>query len=183
MPIHRLNHAVLYVSDVPKSVAFYTHVLGFRHLVANSLRTNAAFLQAPGSTNDHDLAVFGIGAGTLHADQGPMRAGLYHLGWELDTLAELEAMMHRLAEAGSLLGATDHGTTKSLYARDPDGIELEVAWIVPADLIDDTVLVARLTNRALDLRREIQIYGADTVGGVGVSRPRDPAVGGGGVRQ
>ena len=30
MPIQRLNHAVLYVRDVGKSVAFYCDLLGFR---------------------------------------------------------------------------------------------------------------------------------------------------------
>ena len=29
MSIHRLNHAVLYVRDVERSVAFYSDVLGF----------------------------------------------------------------------------------------------------------------------------------------------------------
>ena len=36
-----------------------------------------------------------------------------------------------LAERGALVGATDHGVSKSLYAKDPDGIEFEVMWQVP----------------------------------------------------
>ena len=62
MPITRLNHAVLYVRDVERSVAFYTDVLGFRVLnIAEGFR-GAAFLQAPGSTNDHDLGLFENGS-------------------------------------------------------------------------------------------------------------------------
>ena len=38
-----------------------------------------------------------------------------------------------LGERGSLVGATDHGVSKSLYAKDPDGIEFEVMWQVPPD--------------------------------------------------
>ncbi len=38
-----------------------------------------------------------------------------------------------LGERGSLVGATDHGVSKSLYAKDPDGIEFEVMWQVPED--------------------------------------------------
>ncbi len=60
MGVHRLNHAVLYVRDVERTTAFYGDVLGFR--VVSSL-PGAAFLQAPDSTNDHDLGVFQIGAG------------------------------------------------------------------------------------------------------------------------
>ena len=38
-----------------------------------------------------------------------------------------------LAERGALVGATDHGVSKSLYAKDPDGIEFEVMWRVPPE--------------------------------------------------
>jgi hypothetical protein len=74
------------------------------------------------------------------------------------------------AGAGALTGASDHGTTKSLYGRDPDGLEFEIAWIVPRDLLDDAALAGRTSIRPLDLAREIARYGADTRGGVGVSR-------------
>ena len=42
-----------------------------------------------------------------------------------------------LTARGALVGASDHGTTKALYAKDPDGLEFEVSWLVPADLIGD----------------------------------------------
>ena len=78
-----------------------------------------------------------------------------------------------LAERGALVGATDHVTTKALYAHDPDGIEFEVCWLLPADRIDDDVREAMkdMRPRPLDLAAEIARYGADTRGGVGVSIP------------
>jgi catechol-2,3-dioxygenase len=30
------------------------------------------------------------------------------------------------------VGESDHGVNKSLYARDPDGLEFEVMYLVPA---------------------------------------------------
>lgn len=170
MPITRLNHAVLYVRNVERSVAFYTDVLGFRVLnIAEGLR-GAAFLQAPGSTNDHDLGLFEIGSDAASSPAGRGGSvGLYHLAWEVDTLAELDRLATRLSEAGALVGASDHGTTKSLYGQDPDGLEFEVAWVVPADHIDDSALEARKRIGRLDLQRELARYGAETRGGVGVS--------------
>ena len=53
--------------------------------------------------------------------------------------------------------------------KDPDGIELEIAWIVPADRLDDEAADARRRIGPLDLAAEKQRYGADTLGGVGVS--------------
>jgi catechol-2,3-dioxygenase len=172
MGIHRLNHAVLYVSDLDRSVAFYRDVLGFRRvpMTPEGFR-GAAFLQAPGSTNDHDLGLFEIGARAGRSTAGRATVGLYHLAWEVDTLDELAATARRLTEAGALVGTSDHGTTKSLYGKDPDGLEFEVVWLVPADLLDEQAIAARKRIRPLDLGREKQRYGARTRGGVGVSVP------------
>ncbi len=167
VPIQRLNHAVLYVRDVDASVAFYTEALGFR--VKIDIPGRAAFLQAEDSTNDHDLGLFAMGRQAGDSPAGSTAVGLYHLAWEVDTLAELARIAGVLRERGSLVGASDHGSTKALYARDPDGIEFEVSWLVPADLLgDETVTVG---SEPLDLDAEIARYGAATRGGIGVSVP------------
>jgi catechol-2,3-dioxygenase len=168
MGVTRLNHAVLYVSDVDRSAAFYCDVLGFRRLAMTPPGLRAAFLQASDSTNDHDLGLFEIGERTAPA---PPAVGLYHLAWEVDTLETLERAAVRLAEAGALVGATDHGTTKSLYAKDPDGIEFEVVWLIPADQLDDEARAAKVRLRPLDIEAAKRRYGATTRGGVGVSVP------------
>jgi catechol 2,3-dioxygenase-like lactoylglutathione lyase family enzyme len=172
MGIHRLNHAVLYISDLKRSVAFYTEVLGFR--VVNMTPdgfSGAAFLQAPGSTNDHDLGLFEVGAAAGPSEAGRRTVGLYHLAWEVDTLDELEATMARLVAAGSLVGSSDHGTTKSLYGHDPDGLEFEIVWLIPAALLDEQALAARKRIGPLDLAKEKERFGGQTRGGVGVSVP------------
>jgi catechol-2,3-dioxygenase len=74
----------------------------------------------------------------------------------------------------ALVGASDHGTTKALYAKDPDGIEFEVSWLVPADQIDDAVLAAKATTRPLNLPAEIERYGADRPGLRSVSYDEAP---------
>jgi catechol-2,3-dioxygenase len=170
MPIHRLNHAVLFVRDVERSTAFYTEVLGFSRISSLQGLHGAAFLQAPGSTNDHDLGLFEIGAAAGDSPAGRSTVGLYHLAWEVDTLADLNRLAAALAEHGALVGASDHSTTKSLYGRDPDGLEFEIAWIVPADLLDDETVRGRASIKPLDLDREIARYGAETPGGIGISR-------------
>jgi catechol 2,3-dioxygenase-like lactoylglutathione lyase family enzyme len=170
MGIFRLNHAVLYVRNLDESVRFYTEVLGFRdvHMTPEGFK-GAAFLQAPGSTNDHDLGLFEIGA-AAPSGAGKTTVGLYHLAWEVDTLSELERTAGALAQADALVGSSDHGTTKSLYGRDPNGLEFEIVWLIPADLLDDQALEARRRIGHLDIAKEKSRYGADTEGGVGISR-------------
>jgi catechol-2,3-dioxygenase len=166
MPIISMNHAVLYVRDVGRSAAFYTDLLGFDVLA--EIPGRAVFLRAPGSTNDHDLGLFAIGLAAADSPAGRGAVGLYHIAWEVDTLAELERLRDSLADAGALVGSSDHGTTKSLYVHDPDGLELEICWLVPADQRtgEAAPMVAPLDLEATKAR-----YGATTRGGVGLTVP------------
>ena len=124
--IRRLNHAVLYVRDAQRSAAFYRDVLGFE-TVQESAGGRAVFLRAGGSDNHHDLGLFGVG--DVPHGRG---TGLYHLAWQVDTIDELVEIRNRLVSVDALMGESDHGVSKSLYAQDPDGIEFEVMWRVPA---------------------------------------------------
>jgi catechol-2,3-dioxygenase len=172
MPVTRLNHAVLYVRDVEVTREFYEQVLGFE--TKTHLPGQGAFFQAPGSTNDHDLGVFQIGSGAGPSGAGRTTVGLYHLAWEVDTLEELERLQGVLADRGALVGASDHVTTKSLYARDPDGIEFEVCWILPADALTPELKAEAAGDprpRPLDIEAEKARYGGSTRGVIGVSIP------------
>jgi catechol-2,3-dioxygenase len=171
MAVIRLNHAVLYVRDVERSVAFYHAALGMDTITA--IPGRAAFLRAPASTNDHDLGLFAVGAAAAPSEAGRGRVGLYHLAWEVETLVDLADARERLQSLGALVGASDHSTTKALYAHDPDGIEFEVSWLVPAALLTPELLEARLEVLPLDLPGEIARYGAQTRGGIGDSLPAD----------
>ncbi len=123
----RLNHAVLFVADVERSIAFYEAAFGME-VMAREPRAHAAFLRLPRSGNHHDLGLFGVGA------QPPRprgSIGLYHLAWQVDTIDELAEARRTLAGLGALTGQSSHGATKSLYGADPDGNEFEVMWMVP----------------------------------------------------
>jgi catechol-2,3-dioxygenase len=125
MGVQRLNHAVLYVGDVPRSVAFYRAALGME--VVDDLG-QAAFLRLPEGDNHHDLGLFSGGSGGRRG--GP---GLYHLAWEVDSFDTLVEQRGALVELGALVGESDHGVSLSLYAQDPDGIEFEVMWRLPRE--------------------------------------------------
>jgi catechol-2,3-dioxygenase len=126
----RLNHAVLFVADLERSLRFSTGVFDME-VVAQEPRANAAFLRLPRSGNHHDLGLFGVGTAG-----GPKRRGaigLYHLAWQLDTIDELALAREALVAAGAYTGESSHGATKSLYGADPDGNEFELMWMLPRD--------------------------------------------------
>jgi catechol-2,3-dioxygenase len=161
MAISRMNHAVLYVRDAARSAAFYRDVLGFATVVAFP---GGEFLRAPDSENDHDIAFFSIGDGAGPSTAGRSTVGLYHLAWEVGTLEDLAALADTLTEAGALAGASDHGASKSLYAKDPDGLEFEVCWVVPRGLLGEGDQPGA-RPKPLDLPTEIARFGATTPGG------------------
>jgi catechol-2,3-dioxygenase len=154
MAVRRLNHAVLYVRDLPATVEFYRATLGFE--VAGEMPGRMAFLRAPGSANDHDLGLFAVPDAAGPPD-GPA-VGLYHLAWEVGTLGELVETRARLAERGALVGASDHRVSKSLYAKDPNGIEFEVMWRVPATEWERETASGSMIA-PLDLDRELARWG------------------------
>ena len=151
MKVSRLNHAVLFVSELARAVDFYTDILGFE-VIAREPRANAAFLRTPGSSNHHDLGLFGLGPQAQPKARGS--TGLYHLAWQVETIDDLAEARSRLLEAAALTGESSHGATKSIYAADPDGNEFEVMWLLPRDAwgeYEEKAVVERL-----DLAAEIK---------------------------
>ena len=96
----------------------------------------------------------GIGADAPPPTRG-QQVGLYHLAWEVETLPDLARAQTELANAGALTGASDHGNSLSLYARDPDANEFEVFWMVPRD----EWATRGFGTRALDLDGELRRRG------------------------
>ena len=59
IPIKRINHAVLTVRDLDRSVDFYARVFGFEEIARAG--GQMAFMRAPGSANHHDLGFLALG--------------------------------------------------------------------------------------------------------------------------
>jgi catechol-2,3-dioxygenase len=122
--LKRLQHLVLWVSNVECSVRFYCDVVGFE---VQRRYPNAAFLKIPGTRDDHNLGLFEQ-TGVSRPDERVAR--MYHSAWEVEDLTDLARARHRLIEAGSLVGSSNHGVSLSLYAKDPDGFGFEIFWTV-----------------------------------------------------
>jgi catechol 2,3-dioxygenase len=125
MQVKELGHLVLYVRDVGRSAAFYGDVLGWEPAFPATLGTPAAAFTS-GRTH-HELLLIEVGEDASPQPRG-RHLGLYHFGLKVgDTDEELRAAVARLNEAGvTIVGASDHTVTHSVYILDPDGNEIEL---------------------------------------------------------
>jgi catechol-2,3-dioxygenase len=165
--VRRLNHAVLYVRDARRAAAFYEEAFGFEP-VTELPNGAAVFLRAAGTENHHDLGLFSLGEQAPLPEAG--RVGLYHLAWQVDTIHDLADMRARLMQMGALAGESDHGATKSLYGKDPDGNEFEVMWMLPRDAWGDFEHTAPVER--LDLAAEVARWSGVSTGSPVVAEPQ-----------
>jgi catechol-2,3-dioxygenase len=152
--VRGLNHAVLYVRDARRSAAFYAEAFGF-DVLAEYGEGAAVFMRAAGTENHHDLGLFSIGPQAPLPEPG--RVGLYHLAWQVETIHDLAEIRERLVRMNSLVGESDHGVTKSLYAKDPDGNEFEVMWMLPRE--EWGAMEHEAITKRLDIQSELAQHG------------------------
>jgi catechol-2,3-dioxygenase len=149
MKVKELGHIVLYVRDLRRSVEFYGDVLGWT-LITPSVPGMPAAAFSSGRTH-HELLLIEVGPDAQPVPQG-RRVGLYHFGLKVgDSDDELREAIARVREAGvTVVGASDHTVTHSLYVLDPDGNELELYIDVPGvDWSDPAAVMAPVRPLAL----------------------------------
>jgi catechol-2,3-dioxygenase len=157
MEVQELGHIVLYVRDVQRSAAFYREVLGWRQIMpteneGNGVGFPAAAFSAPSGRTHHELLLIEVGDDAAAVPAGK-RIGLYHFGLKIgDSDDELRDALRQLEAAGAtVVGASDHTVTHSLYIEDPDGNEIElyvdvagVDWKTHPELLASPIKPLRL---------------------------------------
>lgn len=127
--VSNLGHVVLRVRDAEASAQWYQDVLGLR--VTFRIPRQMVFLAA-GEVSSHELALMTLGPNTPGPERN--RVGLYHVGWQLASLEELEGIRERLREKDvEIDGVGDHGISMGVYLHDPDGNELEIFYELPRE--------------------------------------------------
>ena len=127
MEVKELGHIVLYVRDIEKSGHFYRDVLGWHPINETLPGIKAAAFTSASNRTHHELLLIEVGEDASLPPRG-RRAGLYHFGLKVGTTdEELREVIKTLqANNVTMVGASDHTVTHSLYILDPDGNEIEL---------------------------------------------------------
>ena len=159
MEVKELGHIVLYVRNLERSAKFYRDVLGWTPIPPErESKRSVAF--SSGRTH-HELLLIEVGEDAPPPSRG-RRAGLYHFGLKIGTTdEELKDAIQVLEEKGvTMVGASDHTVTHSLYILDPDGNEIELyidvqpeVWREDPAAVLSPVKPLRLSGFALSRRR------------------------------
>ncbi len=145
----RIGHVHLKVSNLQRSLDFYSGLLGFKLMTMYG--DQAAFISA-GGYHHH------IGLNTWHSKNSPpapeSAPGLYHTAILYPERKDLAAILQRLIDAKyPITGASDHGVSEAIYLDDPDKNGVELYWDRPRELWpkDENGDIEVVTNR-LDIQ-------------------------------
>ncbi len=126
MPIQRVGHVVLKMRDLDAAKRFYNGVLGMK--IADEREDRNVFFRF--DDYHHDIAVFKVNEDAAAPERN--QVGLAHVALVADSFETVKAMHQRLKEHDVQgIRTADHGVTKSIYFKDPEGNELEIYCEVP----------------------------------------------------
>ena len=119
----RIGHVVLKVRDLERTKKFYAEVMGLEVMKVEPSIKMAFF--ASNGRDHHEIAAIEIDGNVPDSQAGGV--GLSHIAFRLRDEAHLRAAYTDIKEHEvKIISAVNHGVTKSIYFRDPDGHLLEV---------------------------------------------------------
>ncbi|MGE4410234.1 VOC family protein [Sphingobium sp. B2] len=134
------SHVGVSTHDMEATIAFYEGLLGYPRVVdeKTGIREGGVLRQVYFDLGEGQFIVFmeakGVAGIPESYDTGINGAlgtpgGMYHFAFRVDTLAQLEAIRCRLAEAGTdVSGVIDLEAAKSVFLSDPNGLQIELCW-------------------------------------------------------
>ncbi|MEK6852498.1 MAG: VOC family protein [Nanoarchaeota archaeon] len=121
-PKTRIGHIHLSVSNLKRSIEFYTNVLGFKIMCWWEDKT-AVFLSA--SDYHHHIALnVWYSKGTKPPSTGHI--GMFHFAILYPSRKEFAKAVKHVIDTGIPVAAQDHGASESVYLADPDGNGIEL---------------------------------------------------------
>jgi catechol 2,3-dioxygenase-like lactoylglutathione lyase family enzyme len=127
------NHVATITADLDRYLAFYREIFGAEVIAITEARNDHPRMAVVSLGGGGALNVFEVPADSIVGDRARMfgRGPIDHYALAVDSEERLMAVRDRLVAAGASPGeVTKFGSALlSVFFRDPDGAELEVAYL------------------------------------------------------
>jgi catechol 2,3-dioxygenase len=132
----RVGRVHLAVSDLGRSVEFYSSVIGLA-VLGRGVSEDGHPVARLGAADGHELLVVeqlpGIRPVGERSADGTKRLGLYHTAFLLPSRLDLALFVAHLRRLGVGFAGGEHFVSEAIYLVDPDGLEVEVYADRPRD--------------------------------------------------
>jgi catechol-2,3-dioxygenase len=119
-----LSHFEIYVHDLEIMEEFYTRYLGFVVTDSGQAKDGMVFLSR--NPDEHHQLVL-----TPRQSQKSVESPVDHIAFRVDSIANLRLFHKALLTGSTRLQTVSHGTSWSIYFRDPEGNRLELFTDTP----------------------------------------------------
>ena len=123
--LNKVHHIAVICSDYQRSLDFYTRILGLKVLAEHYRESRDSYKTDLALGDEYVIELFSFPSPPPRVTN-PEAAGLRHLAFEVDSIAETVAELDALGVAHEEV-RTDEFTGKHfLFFQDPDGLPIEV---------------------------------------------------------
>ena len=123
--LNKVHHIAVICSDYQRSLDFYTRILGLKVLAEHYRESRDSYKSDLALGDEYVIELFSFPSPPPRVTN-PEAAGLRHLAFEVDNIAETIAELDALGVAHEEV-RTDEFTGKHfLFFQDPDGLPIEV---------------------------------------------------------
>lgn len=123
--LNKVHHIAVICSDYQRSLDFYTRILGLKVLAEHYRESRDSYKTDLALGDEYVIELFSFPSPPQRVTN-PEAAGLRHLAFEVDSIAETVAELDALGIAHEEV-RTDEFTGKHfLFFQDPDGLPIEV---------------------------------------------------------
>lgn len=123
--LNKVHHIAIICSDYQRSLDFYTRILGLKVLAEHYRESRDSYKTDLALGDEYVIELFSFPSPPPRVTN-PEAAGLRHLAFEVDSIAETVAELDALGVAHEEVRTDEFTGKRFLFFQDPDGLPIEV---------------------------------------------------------
>lgn len=123
--LNKVHHIAIICSDYQRSLDFYTRILGMRVLAEHYRESRQSYKTDLALDDEYVVELFSFPSPPPRVTH-PEAAGLRHLAFEVDDIAETIQELDALGVSHEQVRTDEYTGKRFFFFQDPDGLPIEV---------------------------------------------------------